>query len=165
MKPPFSREHLRGLLRYERGTGLLFWKAAYQSRYIGHRAGHATKLGYIRVTVDGRRYMAHVLIWFLMTGEWCPRGIDHRDTVGTNNRWRNLRRATVQQNCHNTKTRSDNALGVKGVFMRAGRKKPFISTVKIDGKQRSRSFVTLEEAAADYAERARENFGEFARAA
>ena len=62
-----------------------------------------------------RCYKEHQLIWLLVTGEWCFPEVDHRDTDGTNNRWRNLRRATRIQNMHNSSLTERNRSGFKWV--------------------------------------------------
>lgn len=157
---------LKTLLRYDPRTGIFFWISdRARVAKAGDEAGSVTSAGYVRITVDGHRFMAHVLAWFYMTGEYVVRGIDHRDVDGTNNRWINLRRATKSQNCMNRKTRRDNALGVKCVLKKKGRiSKPYYATIKVDGKQRQLGYcATIEEAAATYREAAVKNFGEFAR--
>lgn len=160
-----TQKILKKNLRYDPDAGLFFWNKAKPRIHVGKQAGHKTSLGYIRITINGRRYMAHVLAWFYMTGEYLVRGIDHEDTVGTNNKWCNLRRASQSQNNRNTKVRCDNATGIKGARLKKGKgARPFYATINIDGKQRHLGyFDTVEEAHAAYAAKAKELFGRFAR--
>lgn len=60
-------------------------------------------LGYARVYVDGRLYLAHRLAWFYVHGEWPPRGfeIDHINRVRHDNRISNLRVVTRSVNLRN----------------------------------------------------------------
>jgi hypothetical protein len=65
--------------------------------------------------VKGRIYPAHQLAWLHMTGKWCSAVIDHRDGNRSNNRWANLRHATVSQNNANRPLQRNNKSGFKGV--------------------------------------------------
>ena len=83
----------------------------------GEPAGCQEPLGYFLVRVgpgNGRLFKAHRIIWYLHHGDM-PDLIDHRDTDPSNNRIKNLRRATEGQNRHNSKKHRDNSSGSKGV--------------------------------------------------
>lgn len=111
-----TAERLREVLDYDPETGLFVWKMkTADCVHVGSIAGGMDEKGYIRMRVDGRRYRAHRLAWLWMTGEWPSRGIDHRDTDRANNRWANLRVASSSQNIANSRLRSDNTSGFKGV--------------------------------------------------
>jgi hypothetical protein len=70
----------------------------------------------VRVTTTTKKYSAHRLAWFLMTGAWPTKPIDHIDGDPTNNKWENLREVTVQENNHNlTKLSRLNTTGFTGV--------------------------------------------------
>lgn len=91
--------------------------------------------------------------------------IDHKDTDGLNCRRSNLRPATRSQNVINTRLRSDNTSGVKGVYWDA-RLHKWRAHVCRDGRNRCvGSFDIKEDAAAAYATVAREIHGEFVRIA
>lgn len=110
-----EQKFLRECLRYDRSTGKLFWRKRpahhfvhvreyrrWNTRYAGLEAFvHVTKWGHRRGRLDGVSYLAHRIIWKLVTGKEPPDVIDHRDRDGQNNRWRNLRKATTPQNCIN----------------------------------------------------------------
>jgi HNH endonuclease/AP2 domain len=118
--------------------------------------------GYRRITIKGRIYQAHQLAWLYMTGKWCSRVIDHRDGDPSNNRWANLRRATISQNNANRRIHRNNKCGFKGVVRNhIGR---WCAAIYKDGRRyHLGSFATPEEAHAAYVAAARKLFGEFAR--
>lgn len=162
-----TQERLKALLDYNQETGIFRWKIARPRIHVGMQAGSVTPEGYVRITIDGHRFMGHTLAWLYMTGEYVARGIDHRDTVRSHNKWLNLRRASQSQNNMNMRVRSDNALGVKCVRKKKGAiSKPFYASITIEGKQRQLGYCsTIEEAAETYRIAAEKHYGEFARTA
>lgn len=113
--------------------------------------------------VYGRKYEVHRLIWLYMIGEWPKDQVDHRDTDKTNNRWSNLREATVAQNSHNVSKRSRNKSGYKGVskHTQTGR---WEAKIAVSGKHKYLGlFANKEDAVAAYAAAASQMHGEFAR--
>lgn len=89
--------------------------------------------------------------------------IDHRDCDGLNNRRYNLRKATAQQNARNTRVRSKNISGYKGVSFRKESKR-WRSYIRVDGKLiHLGTFDSKKKAALAYDHAAREHFGDFAR--
>lgn len=90
-------------------------------------------------------------------------GIDHRNGDGLDNRRSNLRLAAQAQNCTNTRIRSNNKSGFKGVCWRAG-SSAWVAQIKRDGKSYHLGlFANPEEAARAYDAAAVEFFGEYAR--
>jgi len=75
--------------------------------------------------------MAHRLAWALHNGEWPSKQIDHIDGDRANNRISNLREATQSQQIMNSKLRSDNTSGIKGVQQR---KYGWTAYIAVDGK-------------------------------
>ncbi len=70
----------------------------------------------VRVITTTKKYSAHRLAWFLMTGAWPTKAIDHIDGDPTNNKWENLREVTHQENLHNlVHLRRNNTSGFPGV--------------------------------------------------
>lgn len=89
--------------------------------------------------------------------------IDHRDRNGLNNQKDNLRTCSRSQNEGNAKLRKDSTTGFKGVSYKKERGK-FLARVQFERKRISLGyFVTPEEAALAYNQKAIELFGEFAR--
>lgn len=115
----------------------------------GDRAGYVHKAsGYRYVGLDGNCYREHVLIWFMLHGKWLPRKIDHVDRDRANNRPTNLRVASESQQHMNTKVRSDNATGFRGVSKHPLCEK-FQAEVRMGGKKFYLGlFHTAEEAGA-----------------
>lgn len=156
-------ERLKEVLRYAPETGVLTWRVRKANRTrIGSQAGHMVGK-YMRIEIDGTTHSVSSVAWAIMTGHWPTSQVDHKDLNQTNNRWGNLRAATVSQNCANRRKRSNNTSGVKGVHQ-----------LKTNGLWRARigvngtrrllgDFVEKDQAAAAYAKAANDLFGEFAR--
>jgi HNH endonuclease/AP2 domain len=121
--------------------------------------------GYLRISIDGRRYRAHRLAWFYMTGSWPPHEIDHINGVRDDNRFSNLRLATHAQNHQNKGLSTTNTSGLKGASWH-GRSRKWRARIVAGGRQISLGyFSTPEDAHASYCTAALEYFSEFARAA
>lgn len=54
--------------------------------------------GYLVLTFFKRAVLAHRVGWLLMTGAWPENQIDHINRIKTDNRWVNLRAATIGEN-------------------------------------------------------------------
>ena len=150
----------RELLSYDPLTGVLVWisKNKFSHIKIGNVAGYE-KDGYIYIKVDGHAYMAHRIIWGIVTGSWPKNLIDHKDTDGTNNQWTNLREATYSQNGANSRSKRNLP---KGVYtMASGR----FCAIKVKNYRHNHlgSFDTPEEAHQAYLDAAVAAHGEFAR--
>jgi|ERR1700722_12310964 len=91
--------------------------------------------------------------------------VDHKDGDYLNNQRHNLRKATRQQQIHNTRKRSDGETSLfKGVHYdsRCSRR-PWVTSIKTPvGKRIAVHHATEDEAARTYDALAREHFGEFA---
>lgn len=110
-------DRVRELIDYDPLTG------EFRSR---KRRGWKSKCGsisrgYLRIKIDGRSYLAHVLAWAIMTGKWPDREIDHRNRVKLDNRWENYRLATRLQNCNNRSLSRNSPSGVNGVTQLRGK--------------------------------------------
>ena len=158
---PLPVEEMRRIFGYEPDTGRLFWNVTRRGvGPVGTTAGSPQPNGYMSIMFERQRYQVHVIIWYIVEGEWLPGRIDHEDLNGMNNRWRNLRKATSQQNGWNVKGRAKS--GYKGVYPTPNGK--FTARIKVNGKIINYpSRVTAEEAWHDYCAAARHHFGEFAR--
>ncbi len=111
-----TQERLLELIHYNPETGLFSRLGGRRSDRVGKVAGSPQGQGYLLIFVDGRRYRAHRLAWFYMTGEWPADGIDHVNNIKTDNRFANLRLATRAQNEMNKPPSRSNTSGVKGVY-------------------------------------------------
>jgi hypothetical protein len=85
-------------------------------RYNGKQAGgtNGVKAPYLRVCVDGIRYMVHKVVYLIHHG-FMPEIVDHVDGNIKNNSVSNLRAATKSQNALNKKIRFNSITGVKNV--------------------------------------------------
>lgn len=152
------------LIDYDPETGAFSWRVK-RNQVDGEAGSINPQTGYRIIKVCGRKVMAHRLAWFWMTGEWPADRLDHRDGDKANNRFSNLRQASDRQNKANEKTRSDNAIGVKGV-----RKLPNCSRYQAriwDGHKHCHLgvFDTIDAAKRAYDAAAHKLFGKFARVA
>lgn len=118
---------------------------------VKHLAGEvagsqAASHGYWLVTANGKRYLAHRVVWSILNGE-IPDGyhIDHVDGDKTNNRGQNLRAVPRSVNMRNCKRSRSNTSGVTGVNLKVNTNKH--GTVHCywvaswqDGRRRERNF-------------------------
>ena len=164
-RPRLTRARLRELLDYNNKTGEFRWrKRSGNNASLDRSADHVPGQGRVFISIDRRLYPAHQLAWFYMTGRWGRPTIDHRDGDATNNRWKNLRRATASQNNANRRRPRHNTSGYKGVSFRRDSGK-WSATIGRDGKIIHLGiFATPQEAHEVYVKAARKLFGEFARA-
>ena len=102
-----TAERLREMLKYYPGSGKFMWLKHTSStgRAYGS-AGNINAIGYVRISVDGRSYLAHRLAWLYMTGAWPSELIDHINGDRQDNRFCNLREATVRENQQNIEARA-----------------------------------------------------------
>jgi hypothetical protein len=156
---------LRETLAYDPVTGIFTRRVSNLARWkVGSEAGSLHSLGYRIIAVDGVMYRAHRLAWLYVHGQWPDGLLDHANGDRADNRIANLRPATVSQNKANSKLRSDNKSGFKGVY--ASELGGWRAEIRCDGKLHYLGrFGTPELAHAAYVAAARRFFGEFARAA
>lgn len=122
-------QRLQELFSVDDNGRLLYRQKAHpcSRRKPGDEAGCLDPEGYRKVFIDGKRYFAHRIIWFLAHKE-DPKSmqIDHINGDRDDNRLANLRLCNNAQNCLNTKLRSTNTSGIRGVsFAPKNRKKPW----------------------------------------
>lgn len=114
-----TQERLRSLLGYNPETGEFTWLVRRGNRQAGKIAGHPNRNAdgkvYIRIRIDGKKYLAHRLVWLYTNGAWPKNQIDHIDHDSTNNRLINLREVTNAENHKNQKIPKNNRSGVMGV--------------------------------------------------
>lgn len=123
-----SIETLRELLELHPGGGLT-WKArsvkyfrsngtflAWNRRNAGNNATWPSKDGYLRVSILGRNFTAHRLVYAIANGiSPGDLQIDHRDGNRQNNSPENLRLCTQTQNHCNKAISKSSSTGVKGL--------------------------------------------------
>lgn len=160
-----SLAYVRSILHYDRVTGVFTWREQRGRVSPGTPAGTVNHAGYCIIRIDGCLYQASRLAWFYVKKRWPKHTVDHRDTDPLNNRFANLREATIRQNQWNKSVAHCKHLKLKGVFYRArNKRRPYEAQIRLNGQSRYLgSFATRREAAIAYARAARQHFGKFAR--
>lgn len=127
----FTQEQLKRVLRYDAATGAFTWIAKMGRMRPGDPAGTCSR-GYILLNIFGRKYSAHRLAWFYVTGKWPKYQVDHTNGLRGDNRWPNLREATNSLNQQNLKkATSRSATGLLGVMKN---KKRFGAVIHLNGQ-------------------------------
>lgn len=146
MKLSLTAAELRSLLGYDPETGLFHWLADRRSGQ-GHRIVHAragdtagnvnSGDGYRYIGIGKNLYPAHRLAWLFVTGAWPSGEIDHRNCARDDNRFKNLRDVPRLINAQNRRrARKDSRSGLAGAFKAPkGCKLPFVSAIRVNGKQ------------------------------
>ena len=99
----------------------------------GSIAGYKQKSGYVAIKVSDVLYYAHRLAFLYMTGKFPSRQADHKDHIRHNNKWENLKEATLQENGKNRSLNKNNKSGVMGVCWKNNGWECYI---KINGKNK-----------------------------
>lgn len=155
---------LRNIVDYDPVTGVFKWRTrdipgSWNAKYAGKPAGSTMNTGYFKLAIGNKGHLAHRLAWLYVTGTAPCQAIDHINGDRTDNRFCNLRQATIAQNARNRGHQKNNRLGVKGVRRANGK---YRADIKIGNKSVYLGvFPTVDEAHAAYREAAKTNFGGF----
>jgi len=155
-------------LRLEEESGLR-WKVSRKgTKGRGSWAGsvwkgesHGTLTKYWGVMIDGKRYQASRIIYFMHHGvDPYPMEVDHEDRNSLNNNIDNLRLGSRRLQNQNQGIRSDNESGVKGVRL-CKKTSKWRAYIKVENKSKHLGYyATLKEAAAARNAGVREYFQE-----
>lgn len=158
-------DFLRTSLDYDVKTGDLVWKSHKTRPYlIGKVAGAITREGYKVIYLAPRQYKAHRLAWLHFYGSEPNGMIDHINRNPSDNRIENLRICNASQNAANSRIRSNNTSGIRGVHWRPAHKK-WVANIMVGGRYLYLGcFENKEDAAKAFQLAAPEFFGEFATA-
>jgi hypothetical protein len=108
-----TQEKLKELVYYQDGN--LITKVKFADKVvIGKPLGCVNSDGYIQISIQGKKYYAHRLV-FLYHHGYLPNYLDHIDGDKSNNKIENLRAASLHENNYNVKTPKTNKSGVKNV--------------------------------------------------
>ena len=166
-----TAQFVRSCLDYDPVTGIFTWRQradrdlSWNAKYAGQVAGTPNGDGQIRIQLNSGNYVAHMLAWLYMTGEWSPREIDHIDVDNSHNWWTNLRIATRSQNGANRPAPKSNTSGIKGVSKdSAGRPGKWQAKITVNMRQIHLGVFDCRAAAAfAFMVASDRHFGEFAR--
>lgn len=111
---------LRELTHYDPETGIFRWRVnrnnnAKKGDVLGKFS--VSPDGYKTTMIDRKTQLQHRLAWLYVYGEWPINKIDHINRIKTDNRIRNLRCVTNDQNMQNMVKKSNNTSGYKGVHL------------------------------------------------
>lgn len=126
----FTQEYLLSVFDYNSETGVLKYKhrplnhfktKSAHTNWNNNKAGKVLNYvgnhGYIEVSLDYKKHLAHRLIWLMVYGE-IPIEIDHRNGIKTDNKLLNMLNSDRVSNCRNLPLRKSNKLGITGVRSR-----------------------------------------------
>lgn len=131
-----TQERLKELLDYDSESGI-FWRKITRSHNAkaGSIAGWVDDMGYVRISIDGRKYRGHQLVWLYVHGYIPEQDTDHMNQIRSDNRICNLRLATRSQNNQNRRLESRNTSGAKGVSW-CKRRRKWLVQIMVDGKNK-----------------------------
>jgi len=162
--PRFPLEDFKAHLRYEPETGHLYWAKTLSRRAVaGKRAGSPSH-GYVSLGFRGKQIPAHVIIWFMQTGEWPGKEVDHINGDRSDNRIENLRLATDSEQQCNRRMDRRNSSGVKGVYWNKNARKWQAYITKHGRITYLGIYASIEDARAARARAEEHLHGEFVRA-
>lgn len=163
MKSELTQDRLRELFDYDQDTGVFTRKVFMGgTARAGSIAGSKHCRGYIVISVDHKRYLAHRLAWLYVHGTWPIDNIDHVNLNRMDNRITNLREASTADNNYNQAIRCDNTSGIKGVSWVSKRRK-WLAQCSVNGKNKNLGLYEDKMEAKCVVEKYREaNHGEFA---
>jgi len=162
MKEILTHEKLKELIEYNPETGIMNWIVNRPGIRSDGIVGYVTSQGYVGVELLGRKYYIHRLIWFYVTGSWPTHVMDHRNGNRADNRWSNLREATLSENSRNRSMLRKNKTGYKGVRRRG--KNVWIARIgglHGIGQETIGRFDSPEAAAKAYEEESQRRYGNF----
>lgn len=99
---------------FEYRNGHLFRKVNRRSYKAGDLVGNTEVDGYVRTTLNGKRYLIHRII-FLMQHGYMPKETDHINGNRADNRIENLREVSRSENNINRGSFKQNKSGCKNV--------------------------------------------------
>ena len=123
-----SPEYLNECFIYQNGS--LIWKKRPRSHFktqrgwatsiardAGKQTGTLRSDGYLIVGINGKRMLAHRIVWIMHHGNIPPdKQVDHINHQRQDNRITNLRLASATDNRKNQSKRKDNTSGTTGVY-------------------------------------------------
>jgi hypothetical protein len=140
---------LKETLSYDPLTGSSRYVKRAKGRSVDKEPGTLNTNGYLVICIDGKRYLAHRLYWYLHYGYWPSEHIDHINGDKLDNRIQNLREATISQNQRNKPS--------KGYSFHKGSGR-FQARIHVEGKTTYLGWFKTEEEASKAFEESKEKF-------
>ena len=133
-------------------TGVITWKTTRNGRHgksvAGEVVGGASGKGYLRVSLFGKSYLQHHIVWLAAHGELPVLDIDHINGIRADNRIANLRETTRAVNMQNLRrAHVDSASQLLGTYFDKRRGRWQASICKA-GRNRFLGYFDTAEAAA-----------------
>lgn len=141
------QEDVRALLNYDPATGVFTWRVDRgPNGRKGSIAGSLDSKGYRQILIGKRQRSAHRLAWLYVRGFWPREQIDHVNGVRDDNRFDNLREATIGENQQNVSKRAGTTSKFLGVTWHKHAKK-WNAKIQQGGKGRSLGYFHSEQEA------------------
>jgi hypothetical protein len=140
-----TRARLREQLEYDPATGLFTRLRPSGATKAGDVAGTKTGVYYSKISVGGKLYQTHRLVWLYVHGYLPLSDIDHIDGDKQNNRLENLREVSRSVNVQNLKVaRANNKVGLLGVCRHGP---SFRAQITVNGKAKKLGVFKTEDLA------------------
>jgi hypothetical protein len=120
---------VRRILDYCPATGAMRWKPrpmslfqclrtgrGWNTKFAGKEASLTLIAGYPTICIYDKRFLAHRVAWAIYYGAQPPEILDHIDRDRTNMKISNLRAVNDVENSKNQSVRSDNKVGITGLW-------------------------------------------------
>ncbi len=158
-----TQSELQDILNYDIETGIFTWKIKpCKNIAVNTVAGGINNRNYVVIKIKNKTYLAHRLAWLYVYGE-IPDFIDHINGNKSDNKIKNLRECSQQENCFNRKLAINNKCGVKGICF-YNKTKKWKAQLNIDGKRKHLGYFDNIEDAKEVLNNARiKHHKEFAR--
>ena len=116
-------------------TGMLYAKKRQSNNAVlGKASGWQQPNGYWRMSIKGKSYQAHRLVWLYHNGKMPLNDIDHINGVKNDNRIENLRDISHKLNTQNrNRAARNNKLGIMGVTLKSGK---YVASIWVNGKSK-----------------------------
>lgn len=130
-----TQKNLTDNFNYDPNTGDLTFKHNSASGRQNAIATFSHTRGYLSVLIGSKQYLAHRIIYMMMTGNFPEEHIDHINHIKHDNRWCNLRAVKQATNNKNMPKQINTKTGVVGVSLHkpTGKYRAYI-TVKSKAK-------------------------------
>lgn len=129
-----TQEYLKSVLYYDPNTGLFTWICKKKIKNNKKYAGYKDKDGYLIITINGKAYKAHRLVFMYVYGIKPKKEVDHINGIVDDNRLINLREANKSSNLQNQKRAHKNNLST-GLLGAHKQNNLFTSCIRHNGKQ------------------------------